>query len=94
MQINGATGEKITNAQILKHAVSIARALVASGARGKNVMIVMRNHQYTAALFFAVQFAGTVPFIMDPNTTACKFKMQQKDKVLFEKFGFRRALVW
>ncbi|KOB71743.1 Uncharacterized protein OBRU01_13327, partial [Operophtera brumata] len=67
--INGVTGEKITNSQILKQAISIAHKLVSKGARGRNVMFVMRNHQAMAAVYFAVLFAGTVPFIMDPNTT-------------------------
>lgn len=71
-QINGATGEKITNSQILKKAVSIARVLISKGARGKYVMIVMKNHQTMIAVYFATLFAGTVPFIMDPYTTVCK----------------------
>ncbi|KOB71941.1 Uncharacterized protein OBRU01_13232 [Operophtera brumata] len=67
--INGVTGEKITNFQILKQATSIAHTLFSKGARGRNVMFVMRNHQAMAAVYFAVLFAGTVPFIMFPNTT-------------------------
>lgn len=67
---NGATGEVITNEQLLRRAVSLARALNSAGARGKHVMLLMRNHQHMAVVYFAVFFAGVVPFCMDPNTTA------------------------
>ncbi|XP_063896554.1 uncharacterized protein LOC110371735 [Helicoverpa armigera] len=67
--INGSTGEKITNEQILKRAVSLARALTARGATRKYAMLIMRNHQEMAALYFAVMFAGMIPFMMDPNST-------------------------
>ncbi|XP_075983969.1 uncharacterized protein LOC142981755 [Anticarsia gemmatalis] len=66
---NGATGEVITNEQLLKRAVSLARALLAAGARGKRVMLLMRNHQHMTVVYFAVIFAGIEAFLMDPNTT-------------------------
>ncbi|KAJ8711534.1 hypothetical protein PYW07_008776 [Mythimna separata] len=67
---NGATGEVITNDQHLRHAISLARSLTAQGAKGKYGMLLMRNHQDTAAVYFASLFSGMISFMMDPNTTA------------------------
>ncbi|KAJ8713187.1 hypothetical protein PYW08_008491 [Mythimna loreyi] len=67
---NGATGEVITNDQLLRHAITLARSLTAQGAKGKYGMLLMRNHQGTAAIYFASMFSGMIPFMMSPNTTA------------------------
>ncbi|CAB3256726.1 unnamed protein product [Arctia plantaginis] len=67
---NGATGEIITNEQLLRHAVSLARALIADGAIGKRVMLLMRNHHRMTYVYFAAMFSGIEFFCADPNTTA------------------------
>lgn len=67
---NGATDEVISNDQHLRHAISIARALTAKGAKGRHGMLLMRNHQDTAAVYFASIFSGMLSFMMDPSTTA------------------------
>ncbi|XP_026740514.1 probable 4-coumarate--CoA ligase 1 [Trichoplusia ni] len=67
--INGATGEKFTNEQVLGKAVSLARALKAQGARGKHALLLMRNHQDMVTVYFGVLFSGVVPFMIDPNST-------------------------
>ncbi|XP_063388942.1 luciferin 4-monooxygenase-like [Cydia fagiglandana] len=72
--INGATGEKFTNLQILKRAVSIARALKSDRATEK-VIIMLRNTEHMSALFYAVLFAGVVPFMMEPRST--EYEIQQ-----------------
>ncbi|KAG6448441.1 hypothetical protein O3G_MSEX005489 [Manduca sexta] len=76
--INGATGEKFTNEYILKRAVVLARTMIAKGLRGKTVMLMMRNHQRTVAMYWAVIFAGVVPFMMDPNTTVYEISSSLK----------------
>ncbi|XP_063628686.1 luciferin 4-monooxygenase-like [Cydia splendana] len=72
--INGATGEKFTNLQILKRAVSIARALKSDRVTEK-VIIMLRNTEQMSALFYAVLFAGVVPFMMEPRST--EYEIQQ-----------------
>ncbi|XP_063541553.1 luciferin 4-monooxygenase-like [Cydia strobilella] len=72
--INGATGEKFTNDQILKRAVSIARALK-SDRTTETVIIMLRNSEHMSALFYALLFAGVVPFMMEPNST--EYEIQQ-----------------
>ncbi|XP_063541179.1 luciferin 4-monooxygenase-like [Cydia strobilella] len=72
--INGATGEKFTNLQILKRAVSIARALRSDRATEK-VIIMLRNTEHMSALFYAVLFAGVVPFMMELQST--EYEIQQ-----------------
>ncbi|KAJ8711535.1 hypothetical protein PYW07_008777 [Mythimna separata] len=67
---NGATGEVITNEEVLRHAIPLARSLMALGAKGKYGILFMRNHQDTAAIYFASLFSGMIPFLMGANTTA------------------------
>ncbi|CAH1641345.1 unnamed protein product [Spodoptera littoralis] len=66
---NAGTGVDITNEQQLKRIVSIARTLTAMGLKGKYALVEMRNHQETVAVFFALIFAGVIPFMMEPNAT-------------------------
>lgn len=72
--INGATGEKFTNGQILQRAVSIARALKSARAT-ETVVVMVRNSEHMSALFYAVLFAGVVPFMMEPRST--EYEIQQ-----------------
>lgn len=67
--INGSTGESFTNEQILKRAVSIARSIMARGAAGNNIMVVMRNHQNLFSIYWSLLLSGALPFMMDPSTT-------------------------
>lgn len=73
-QINAATDEVVTNEQLLKRAVSLARTLTAMGAKGKYAFMLMRNHQEMAVIYFAVMFAGVIPFLVEPTSTVCEFQ--------------------
>lgn len=80
-QINGATGEKFTNEQVLGKAVSLARALKARFAIGKHALLLMRNHQDMVTVYFGVLFSGVVPFMIDPNSTTCEYALSLKTKM-------------
>ncbi|XP_073948758.1 uncharacterized protein isoform X2 [Choristoneura fumiferana] len=67
--INGASDKKFTNAQILKRAVSLARAVRAISATKTTVILMLRNHEHMSALYYAMFLAGVVPFMMEPSST-------------------------
>ncbi|CAG5058879.1 unnamed protein product [Parnassius apollo] len=67
--INGLTNESFTNEQILKMSVPLARALIARGMKEKTAMLILRNHELMAAVYYGVIFAGVIPFMIDPNCT-------------------------
>ncbi|XP_045539266.1 probable 4-coumarate--CoA ligase 3 [Papilio machaon] len=71
--INGSTNESITNEQILKMAVPIARTLIAKGYSGKHVMMILRNDEYMAAVYYGLIFSGAIPILIDPNSTIYEF---------------------
>ncbi|KAI8442547.1 hypothetical protein MSG28_006008 [Choristoneura fumiferana] len=67
--INGATGDKFTNEQILKRAVSIARAYRSIGASGKTVVSLLRNHEHMAAFYYGMLLAGVISYSLEPSTS-------------------------
>ncbi|KPJ12977.1 Luciferin 4-monooxygenase [Papilio machaon] len=71
--INGSTNESITNEQILKMAIPIARTLIAKGYSGKHVMMILRNDEYMAAVYYGLIFSGAIPILIDPNSTNYEF---------------------
>lgn len=73
LQIHDVTGEKITNAKILKQAIPLARKLEFEGMRGKVAMVAMLNDQTMFAVYLALLFAGVVPLFVYPNGTMCKW---------------------
>lgn len=73
LQIHGVTGVKITNAQILKQAILLARKLESEGMRGKVVMVAMASDHTMVAVYLALLFAGVVPLFTNANSTICKW---------------------
>ncbi|CAH0750074.1 unnamed protein product [Diatraea saccharalis] len=72
--INGASGETISNRQILSTALPLALAISSNYEAGTVIMLLMRNHQYMAATYYASIFANVVPLLVDPNSTAYELR--------------------
>ncbi|CAG9785426.1 unnamed protein product [Diatraea saccharalis] len=72
--INGASGATISNRQILSTALPLALAISSNYEAGTVIMLLMRNHQYMAATYYASIFANVVPLLVDPNSTACEIR--------------------
>ncbi|CAK1590650.1 unnamed protein product [Parnassius mnemosyne] len=67
--INGLSNEYFTNEKILKMSVPLARALIDREINGKTVILILRNHEFMAAVYYGVIFARAIPFMIDPNCT-------------------------
>ncbi|RVE49662.1 hypothetical protein evm_005719 [Chilo suppressalis] len=67
--INGATGVRITNQQLLDKAVPLARTFTNMLKKEAIVMFVMRNHQNMAAIYYASLFSNVILFPIEPNST-------------------------
>ncbi|XP_035448423.2 uncharacterized protein LOC118274812 [Spodoptera frugiperda] len=94
--INAATDEVVTNEQLLKRAVSLARTLTAMGAKGKYAFMLMRNHQEMAVIYFAVMFAGVIPFLVEPTSTVLElthFLKLVEPSIVFHDGEFAPAML-
>ncbi|CAH0696962.1 unnamed protein product [Spodoptera exigua] len=92
---NAGTGKDITNEQHLKRAISIARTLTGMGLKGKYAIVEMRNHQETLAVYFALIFAGVIPFMMEPNATVYElthFLKLVEPSIVFYDGEFEQAM--
>ncbi|KAF9410655.1 hypothetical protein HW555_010315 [Spodoptera exigua] len=93
--INAGTDEVITNEQLLKRAVSLARTLTAMGGKGKYAFMMMRNHQEMAVIYFAVIFAGVIPFLVEPASTVFElthFLKLVEPSIVFYDEEFEQAM--
>ncbi|XP_028172093.1 luciferin 4-monooxygenase-like isoform X2 [Ostrinia furnacalis] len=67
--INGFNGDKIKNRQILKFSIPLARALQDQIKKDRKILLIMKNSQYMASLYYAAIFSGVVPLLIDSNST-------------------------
>ncbi|KAM3955719.1 luciferin 4-monooxygenase [Aphomia sociella] len=94
--IDGSTGETVTNESLLEASVSLARALVAKGMRGKHVLFVVNNHRQMAALYYACLFVGVHPMYIEPNSTKLelsRFVSLLRPQIIFCERARRDAVV-